>query len=511
MVVVTEGEPACDALVGLSVVAVATITGANTPPSDEAISSLRGFHVLPWPDNDESGDAHMDAISKRIEASGEPKPKLVHWADAPPKGDAVDFVNLGGNSYTLAALLTPGKPLELHELLNEIMALILRYVNLDIAQMTAITLWVAHTYAFRAAEATPYISITSAEKQSGKTRLLEMCALLVARPWFTGRVTAAALMRKVDKEVPTLLLDETDAAFKGDKEYSEALRGMLNEGYRRGGVATVCVKVGGEIDTKDFSVFAPKALAGIGSLPDTIRDRSVPINMKRQKRGEQVERFRRREALTAVGTLRERLAEWSEEAIESLTDARPLIPDELDGRAADVWEPLLAISELAGHGWVDTAREAAVELSGGSSKEDDSIGVRLLSDIQTVFAHINKDKMPSTQLTESLCLMEESPWGDLRGKPMDTRAMARLLKQYGVRPHTIRDGPITYKGFERSDFVDAWERYTHTSGIAVTTGTTVTNAGQSTMETPVNVTAVTAVTVPPIPLDPEQEVREWTR
>ena len=34
-------------------------------------------------------------------------------------------------------------------------------------------------------------------------------------PWLTGRVSAAVLTRKVDGETPTLLLDESDAAFTG--------------------------------------------------------------------------------------------------------------------------------------------------------------------------------------------------------------------------------------------------------------------------------------------------------
>jgi len=104
------------------------------------------------------------------------------------------------------------------------------------SQVVVLSLWVAHTHAFLAADCTPYLAITSAEKQSGKTRLLEVLENLVANPWMTGQVTAAVLARKIgDKLPPTLLLDESDAAFKGEKEYVEALRGILNTGYRKGG------------------------------------------------------------------------------------------------------------------------------------------------------------------------------------------------------------------------------------------------------------------------------------
>jgi hypothetical protein len=108
-----------------------------------------------------------------------------------------------------------------------------RFVVLSEEQADAVALWVLHTHALPAADTTPYLAITSAEKRSGKTTLLEVLELLVARPWLTGRTTTAALVRKVDKvDKVTVLLDESDAAFNGDKEYGETLRGVLNTGYR---------------------------------------------------------------------------------------------------------------------------------------------------------------------------------------------------------------------------------------------------------------------------------------
>jgi len=119
-------------------------------------------------------------------------------------------------------------------LLDDVMRFVRRFVVLSSEQLVAIALWVVHTHAIDAADATPYLNITSAEKRSGKTRLLEVLELVVARPWRTGRTSAAALVRKIDGDKSTLLLDESDAAFKGRREYGEALRGILNDGHRRG-------------------------------------------------------------------------------------------------------------------------------------------------------------------------------------------------------------------------------------------------------------------------------------
>jgi hypothetical protein len=190
------------------------------------------------------------------------------------------------------------------EVLDELVGFVRRFVSMTESEAVAVALWIFHTHAIGAAQTTPYIAITSAEKESGKTLLLEVLNLLVARPWLTGRTTAAVLPRKIEVDRPTLLLDESDAAFKGDRDYAEALRGVLNTGYRRSGKTTVCVGQGVEIGFKDFSTFCPKAIAGIGRLPDTVQSRSIPVRLKRKAPGESVERFRERDVTEEAQPLR---------------------------------------------------------------------------------------------------------------------------------------------------------------------------------------------------------------
>ena len=359
-------------------------------------------------------------------------------------------------------------------LLDHVVAFVRQYVMLDEHQLWVLALWIAHTYSLESAECTPYLSVKSAEKRSGKTRLLEVLKMVVARPWFTGRVTASVLVRRLAKGLPpTLLLDETDAAFKGDRAYSETLRGVLNSGYRRGGVVSQSVKVEGDFELRDFPVFGPKALAGIGKLPETVHDRSIPIEIRRKAPHEHVERFRWRDVELEVVPLRESLEYWAAAAIPILEQARPDIPQELDDRAADVWEPLLAIADMAGGHWSMRAREAALALSAG--REDDSLAVMLLRDIHALFEERRADRMGSAVIVKHLVAMEEAPWGLLRGKPLDTRSMATMLKPYGVKPRSIRmpDGH-TPKGYLREYFSDAWVRYLPR---AATTATTLTEDG----------------------------------
>ena len=235
------------------------------------------------------------------------------------------------------------------DLLDKVESFVRRYVVLTDAQATTVALWAAHTHALDAFNCTPYLSVTSADKQSGKTRLLEVLDLLVAKPWFTGRATAAVLVRKIDKEQPTLLLDESDAAFRGEKEYAETLRGLLNTGFKRNGRYSMCVGQGAEISYKDFSTFCPKAIAGIGKLPDTVADRSIPVRLQRRapEEGSEVPRAPR---ARGGGTFYQALVAFARRrSTPSITSAQPA--EQLSDRAEEVWEPLRAMAGYVGGEW----------------------------------------------------------------------------------------------------------------------------------------------------------------
>src|SRR5262249_24866255 len=128
-------------------------------------------------------------------------------------------------------------------LLDEALAFVRRFVVMTEAQAVTVAFFVAHTYVIDAAEATPYLAVTSAEKRRGKSRLLEVPAVLVHRPLRGGGATEAALFRSLGDEAgpPTLLFDEVDAIFGPKARDHEDLRALLNSGYRRGTPVLRCV------------------------------------------------------------------------------------------------------------------------------------------------------------------------------------------------------------------------------------------------------------------------------
>ena len=221
------------------------------------------------------------------------------------------------------------------------------------------------------------VSRTGVGKNSGPS-----ITFLVPNPVLAVNVSPAYLFRKVGSDQGvTLLYDEIDTVFGPKARENEELRGLLNAGYRKGAVAGRCVVRGNNIETEEIQAYAPVAIAGLGWLPDTILSRSVIVRMRRRHAGESVEPYRRRVHEGQGDAIRSKLASWA----RSATVEWPTLPNEIQDRDADVWEPLIAIADAVGGQWPRKSRVAAVALVSESREAEASLGVRLLADLQTIF------------------------------------------------------------------------------------------------------------------------------
>ncbi len=375
-----------------------------------------------------------------------------------------------------AAEIEPLPNVAVAGLLKQVAETLDRYVILPGEHERAVlALFAAHTWALDGAHSTPYVLVVSPEKRSGKSRLLQVLELVVARPWGVIGASEAAMFRKIAKDRPTLELDEIDAIFNSHSERTEPLRAILNAGNRPG--ATVARCVGENKDVEDFPIFCPKVLAGIDSghrIPDTIRDRAVTISMVRKTGAEPVERFRYRDANAEAQPIREGLDRWAVGAVDLLLAANPDLPHELDDRAAEAWEPLLGIADMAGGEWPERARAAAKALSGEVDRDETTTGTLLLAAVREAFG--DADRVTSASLLATINEDDGLPFGAWRdGKGIDGRGVARLLKPYGVKPRPINlGGEKRAKGYLREQFEDPWERWLPTPDFAVTRVTTVT-------------------------------------
>jgi len=134
----------------------------------------------------------------------------------------------------------------------------------------------------------------------------------------------------------------------------------------------------------------------------------------------------------------------------------PGMPESMNDRAQDGWEPLLAIADEAGGLWPTKSRRAAESLAGADEVKV-TVGVRLLGDIRAVMSE--GSHLSTAALLAGLHALDESPWAEYYGSPLTPRGLAKLLDPYDIRPVQRRVGGDVVRAYWRTDFEEASSRY----------------------------------------------------
>lgn len=320
-----------------------------------------------------------------------------------------------------------------------------KYVQVGSDELRAISLWILHTWTFSGNYTTPlttpYLYIFSAERRSGKTRLLEVIETIVRNPLRAADVTSAVLFRAIESLNPTILLDEVDAIWSGAK--NEELRGVLNAGYKRGGFVYRVERY----EPRQFNVFGPKALAGIDNamLPDTVRDRCIPIHMHRQQAGTSVPFYSYDVEQDAENLIAE-ITAWVDANYEKIAASqRPAPMEGIGDRAWEISMPLVMLASAFGSKFTRETRDALKRLL--TTEEKLSPQAQLLADIRDMFDEAGAKTLPGAVIVEKL-------GGSWTGKLVASR-----LAPYGIKPTTIRHANQVSRGYRREDFEGAWESY----------------------------------------------------
>jgi hypothetical protein len=378
----------------------------------------------------------------------------------------LDFSDGNDTSCKVMRLQDPEpwpEPVDGAALLEELWCLIGRFVILPKWAEETLPLWVLHTYAYQLREVSTYIGLESPEKRCGKTTLLSVLSEVVSRPVVASNISSPAFFRVIEELRPTLMIDEADTFLQGNDE----LRGILNSGYSR--KTAFVVRVSNQVGRNEiqmatkreansqlarYSCWCPKVIAAIGRLPDTLADRCIVIGMNRKTPTEKCERLKDMDTTR----LRRQCIRFIRDHRNAIARAHPEIPARLNDRAADVWEPLLTLADLAGGQWPDLARQAAVGLS-SIARENSPIGALLL-DIHVLFATWKVERAFSRTLVEGLNRVPDRPWAEARGSKVISEIwLSQKLRPYGIQPRTMRIGDSRARGYYASELLEACKRY----------------------------------------------------
>lgn len=351
------------------------------------------------------------------------------------------------------------KPVDGAVLLDDLAALARHFVVLPPGGAEAVALWVLYCWTFDSFSVSPGLMVTAPERNSGKSRVMDLLTWLVPRPKPISDASAAAIIRGIESDHPTLLFDEAQHFLR--RPPGDPMRGILLASFSRR-FASVERCEGDSNEVRTFSTFTPKAMNGrnLADVDDMLTSRCVVIPMRRATcRMPEL----RDDRDPAGEDKRSRYARWAVDHAAALREADPDMGDRIN-RSAQVWRPLFAIADAAGADWPVKARKVADELSVATEAvvNSETLGSMLLADVRAVFRDMgDPERLASQDLDAALIELPERPWASMgqSGKPLTSQRRGQLLKPFGIAARTIRSGNGTAKGYLRESFEAAWNAY----------------------------------------------------
>ena len=406
----------------------ATATDPGAPFEPEALARLREVRATDpaaWARFREAMKgavplAELHRLTAPAGGEGDGKQgRPVEWDDPEPCADEVDGA----------------------ELISGISAFIRRHVWIDEPSADALALWVPMTWIHDRLDISTFVNLTSATKRCGKSLLLELLGELVyRRMMLSGPTTEAVLFRMVEAHAPTLMLDEADTYLR----HAEGLRGVVNGSQRRA-LAYIARCVGEDNEVRRFATFCPKLIAGIGGIPDTVRDRSLVVRLERKPASERVPPWRERDR-DAVNAMRAQIARWTGDHAARIVATLPAgaFPDALHDRARDAWDSLLAIANAAGGEWGGRdgrAWRACEHCAAASEGDEDGAREMLLGDLYAIFEAADMPAvLSSTTIVERLRDFEGAAVEGMAAWQPDQHDCARATCSNPSRLRPIRIG-----------------------------------------------------------------------
>lgn len=345
-------------------------------------------------------------------------------------------------------------PVDGTALLDELLVTINRFCVLPEHSDVLIAAWVLHAHAHDCADISPILCLTSPEKRCGKSTTASVVAALVPKPMHVINVSPAVVFRVIEAHRPTMIIDEGDTFLKDNED----MRGLLNGGHDRR-TAYVWRSVGDDHEPRQFKVWGPKVIAMIGRPSDTITDRSILVRLRRKRPEDRIDRFSSRTG-DALRPLARRAARWAADNGIRLKTADPALPENLNDREQDNARALCAIADAAGEGWPERVRQALIGMAQREGEDEPaSPGVLLLSDIAEILGRWQGAVIPTKNLLAELIADDEGPWAEWRrGDPITARGVAKLLKEFGIKP--TRDRSTRF--YRVAELQEACDRYLET-------------------------------------------------
>jgi hypothetical protein len=212
--------------------------------------------------------------------------------------------------------------------------------------------------------------ISALDPECGKTNLMEIISHITYDGYLCDRGTVSSILLAIDTYRPTLLLDEAGRYLK-DMFFRET----INSGYQRGKLVMKTKNNGQEFVV--YEVFTPIVLGGLklwDTLAEDTQTRCLKIILDKSEKVGEVPHIKHLDT-TKLDILAQKAAKFVLDNLQKLRDYD--LPSR-EGRLGNNWEPLFAVAEAVGNGWVERAT-LAMERAKQTNSKHKTEWVRYLS------------------------------------------------------------------------------------------------------------------------------------
>jgi hypothetical protein len=227
---------------------------------------------------------------------------LVHHVKLESEGQVCYLLNDGGNLkivetviinekeyrpkqdvpfFCLTNTILDAEPIPKQELLNRTIAFLKRYIELPHKQLyLVVALYVGHTYFLEHFDTTPILNVYGV-KETGKSRLGALVALISFRGERCTSPTEGTLFRAAQAFKSTLIIDEIKL---WGRDGNRPVADLIKSRYKRGMKVARCdMNKSGEDAITFHDVFAPLTVCSTEKMPEIIKSRSITVTMRQNK------------------------------------------------------------------------------------------------------------------------------------------------------------------------------------------------------------------------------------
>lgn len=356
------------------------------------------------------------------------------------------------------------RPNPIPDIFDQLKEIVHKYLYLEDERYEAVlAAWIIHTYFMDCMYTTPRLLIRSAIPGCGKTRALELLHALCNNAIFTSDATGSPVMRtlaaaRADGKYVTYLLDEAETYATTVARAGTYVENLLRSGYKKGGKFHRSAKVKESYMPEELDIFGPVAIGMIGEMPSTIKQRSIDIEMFKN-RNRQLANFEPTAFMESVHALRIALAELKPEDLQKEINMARIANLDLRNREREIWEPLLSVAAVAGNIHIEEMIQLICFLEHNRELSEEDYQQKILESVSNILPQIEDERIRSEDLLK--LLLKEDIWLDYSDIGLNQNLLALLLRPFKIRTKTMRTGPDTPRCYAKSDLQSAVDRYMH--------------------------------------------------